>query len=75
MAPSSRYDQDAQGVAGREAIVAGASKTFFHDPAGDRLSRATGRLSHGQHREKVVAGYATGNAATRIWTFRVVGGR
>ena len=53
----------------------GARKTFSYDPATDRLSRTTGRLSYGKHRVRVVAEDAAGNVATRAWWFWVVRGR
>lgn len=55
--------------------VDGAPKAFAYDPATDRLSRTTGRLSHGRHRVRVVAEDAAGNVASRAWSFRVVRGR
>ncbi|CAA9441670.1 MAG: hypothetical protein AVDCRST_MAG02-118 [uncultured Rubrobacteraceae bacterium] len=49
----------------------GRVKGFSYDPATDRLSRATKRLSYGWHRVRVEAEDGPGNGTKRAWSFRV----
>lgn len=55
--------------------VDGRPKPFSYDPATNRLSRTTGRLSYGKHHVRITAEDAAGNRAVRAWSFRVVKGR
>lgn len=70
--------RDAEGGLAKSDVrlyLDGRRRSFSYDPATDRLSRTTGRLSHGRHTVRVTAEDAAGNTATRGWSFRVVGGR
>jgi subtilisin family serine protease len=53
--------------------VDGAEKTnFSYDPANDRLTYTSGRLSYASHTVRIAATDAAGNATTKSWSFRVV---
>lgn len=53
--------------------VDGAGKTSFsYDPANDRLTYASGRLSYGGHKVRIDATDGDGNTTSRSWSFKVV---
>ncbi|MBA4116278.1 MAG: S8 family serine peptidase, partial [Rubrobacter sp.] len=45
---------------------------FSYDPANDRLTYTSARLSYASHTVRIVATDAAGNATTKSWSFRVV---
>lgn len=56
-----------------QLYVDGAEKTnFSYDPANDRLTYTSSRLSYASHTVTIVATDAAGNDTTKSWSFRVV---
>jgi hypothetical protein len=52
--------------------VDGLSRSFSYDPATDRLSRLSNRLSYGRHQVQIVATDGQGLNTTRTWSFKIV---
>jgi hypothetical protein len=55
-----------------ELYVDGKARAFAYDPATDRLSAVSRRLSYGRHAVRVVATDEAGIEAVRGWSFKVV---
>jgi hypothetical protein len=52
--------------------VDGLSRSFSYDPATDRLTRLSNRLSYGRHQVQIVATDAQGLSTSRSWNFKIV---